>query len=59
MKSGGTRSVGRALVGLVGWVRGGGRGGLTDAALDRGAPGVGRSVGPWVQVMDPLIYHPR
>jgi hypothetical protein len=33
--------------------------GLAGTGLGRGAPGVGWSVGPWVQVMDPLIYHLR
>jgi hypothetical protein len=57
--SGDAGSSRRAHVGSIGWVQGGLKRSGVGARLGRGAPGVQRSVGPWVQVMDPLIYHPR
>jgi hypothetical protein len=49
----------QAHVGSIGWVQGGLKRSSMGAGLCRGAPGVQRSVGPRVRVMDPLICHPR
>jgi hypothetical protein len=53
----GRARLGQGHTGSVGWERGGSWAWAWEqgvgAGLGRGAPGVGRSVGPWVQVMDP------